>query len=87
MSYYTFEISSSLQNLTMTEAVTSSEMLLSVQEKSRKINHTPLIIREFVKLGEAGSMADVNGADRTHDSYLRVMQWNLLAQGECAIVN
>ncbi|BFZ15233.1 hypothetical protein BsWGS_18272 [Bradybaena similaris] len=67
----------------MTEAVTSSEMLLSVQEKSRKINQTPLLIREFVKLGEAGSMTDVNGADRTHDNYLRVMQWNLLAQGLC----
>ncbi|CAG5124492.1 unnamed protein product [Candidula unifasciata] len=68
----------------MSEAATSSEMLLSVQEKSRKINRTPLLIREFVKLGEAGGMVDVNGADRRQNNgYLRVMQWNLLAQGLC----
>ncbi|RUS71506.1 hypothetical protein EGW08_020757 [Elysia chlorotica] len=57
-----------------------SGLLNEVREKSKALNSTPLLVRDFTRPYQSSGG---NAKPETSDGVIRVMQWNLLAQGLC----
>ncbi|KAH9513812.1 hypothetical protein Btru_031464 [Bulinus truncatus] len=57
------------------------QLIHDVREKSQAINPSPLIKREFVSLSD--NLTENGNDSSQNDEVIRIMQWNLLAQGLC----
>ncbi|GFN91589.1 nocturnin-like [Plakobranchus ocellatus] len=64
-----------------------SELLSVVRERSKSLNPTPLLLRNFTDIHQSsdGTSSHAQAPDTVpnSDGLIRIMQWNLLAQGLC----
>ena len=61
-----------------------SRLLSEVREKSQNLDTTPLLVREFTNINQSpGGLSKTQSSKGLSDSdgSIRIMQWNVLAQG------
>ncbi|CAL1532443.1 unnamed protein product [Lymnaea stagnalis] len=62
--------------------ISCSQLLNDIRAKSKAINSAPLIQREFISINQDdGNISDPPSSKG--DDVIRIMQWNMLAQGLC----